>query len=592
MYRSKILLLVAGILFTFSSVVISFPANVTNRLLRDIMSQWEITEMYCALQIFTINNNFDFSIVTHFNEPFTLQNVIQDKNISCFTRRKYKSNCWTTVVEIQPLKPSEVISGVMRNINSVYDQYIFVSQDSDFLETNLRENFVVDKICRKYGMSFRGVADDAQFTYFLEPEVYTGYFVKSTSLRITKRLKNLNGRTLRVPFYKFPPSIMKESDTITGIQNHFILELARRANCTLTLYDDFKAPGFGAMKNGSWTGIMGELSSGRGELTPVLALSLDRFPYLTVSDPTLHTSLSFFVKASHPAGQWHSFRFVAFFIFVHFVVLFLFKNSFQKMASSHQNKRKKKMARTLICIWVVLFSTFGIMCRCKLVTFLTVTEKLIMPNTLQELYDSKYAVILWQVAGGGMEMEIFRTTQNPIVKGIRNYMKTDNDIRKCLNAAAKGAAACIGWKSALESAISTYAPVQSTLNDLQAGRESVTDVNIVVGMRKASIFLENVNRHILEVRSAYLEWKWERDYYSQLRRKSHQDLTNTTESTTTLDVNRTGSIESEEVLSKFSLVFNIVYLVISFGCLISVSCFLFEVVGKFCLVKLHVKHFH
>ncbi len=392
-----------------------------------------------------------------------------------------------------------------------------------------------------------------------------------------------------VPFYNFPPSIMKESDTIIGIQNHFILELARRANCTLTLYDNFETPGFGAMKNGSWSGIMGELSSGRGELTPVLALSLDRFPFLTVSDSTLYTSLSFFVKARHPTGQWHTLRFVSFFVFALFVALFLFKNSLQQMASSHQNGRKRRMARTLICIWVVLFSTFGILCRCKLVTFLTVTEKLIMPNTLQELYDSKYSVILWQVAGGGMEMEIFRTTQNPIVKSIRKDMKTDNDIRKCLNAAAKGASACIGWKSALESAISTFSPVQSTLNSLQAGREAVTDVNIVVGMKKGSIFLESVNRHILEVRSAYLEGKWKRDYYSQLRRKSHQDHTNTIESTLKFDVNRTGSVESEELVSKFSLVFNIVYLVISFGCLISLSCFLLEVVGKLCLVKLSIK---
>ncbi len=59
----------------------------------------------------------------------------------------------------------------------------------------------------------------SQVGYFIEPDLYTGSFIKSSKVKFQKLLRNFNGRTITLAFKNWPPFIWRNPDgTIDGSQ--------------------------------------------------------------------------------------------------------------------------------------------------------------------------------------------------------------------------------------------------------------------------------------------------------------------------------------------------------------------------------------
>lgn len=544
--------------------------QISQILNKDFQILMKTSEQSCALRLIISQNEsiLDLSVI---EAPYLLQFAVTDTEIKgkssiVYKRSKHQISCWINLVEIT--------SGIdiQRNLpqESSQDHYIFISTDIKHMEYFYTENSVLDLFARKYAMVFYSDISVPPI-YLSDPSVYTGSLQKSGNICFKRKLNNFNGRSIPIAYLHIPPYFHRLTDPVKGFQNHFLEEMAKRANFTPKFYDNIKYPGTGMLVNGTWTGCIGELVSGHAELSPILAISVERFSAITQTEQMTFHGIVFVVRAGEVQDKWHTYRYVAIALNITFLVLFLCRSVLLKWAKL----KTRNYARTMFVIWTGVFAFVGVTCRCRLTAFLTIAENVKTPSTLKELYDQKYSTIMWRIGDGGMEMEMIRTSQNPIVKALRKHMTFESDILKCLEKAGEPQTktACFGWRPSLQMMIAKNSAFNVNLKELRISKDAVDTVTGVVGLRKGSIFVETVNRYILAARSGNLDVRWEKDIYIQLKKEAYRKLR-----ATGSDSIRLSDDIRKKSKNKLGLIINMVYLVLSFGCCISLTALFVEYV--------------
>lgn len=119
---------------------------------------------------------------------------------------------------------------------------------------------------------------------------------------------------------------------------------------------------------------------------------------------------------------------------------------------------------------------------------------------------------------GGMELELLRSSQSPVLKGIAKRVSTTYDLERCLKSATSPRVACISWKNIATSGIVRYIYDHPNLRHLYLAQDgSAGFADICSAMKKNSIYYGTLNRYAGHARDAGLVQKWIHNHFTEER---------------------------------------------------------------------------
>lgn len=108
--------------------------------------------------------------------------------------------------------------------------------------------------------------------------------------------------------YKVSPhTIFTTKDTnssrvkVEGVHAIFLNEISKRCNFSILFTHDPKTPGYGSLqKDGTWTGVIGELVEERADIAPAMIPRVERLPYIAFTTWITINSMVLCAKVSDP----------------------------------------------------------------------------------------------------------------------------------------------------------------------------------------------------------------------------------------------------------------------------------------------------
>ncbi|CAL8117726.1 unnamed protein product [Orchesella dallaii] len=522
--------------------------------MENVLHQHAISEKNCFLSFnleethTNTDHIFDWTAITSFLEPFKILRIPQEHQPQRYSlpQSKFKSNCWTTIVNLKTAASKD--KSTLNNLpgNPIQDNFIFISENETSLLSHFEQFKILDKFSHKYGMVLNP-EEHQKIQYFVEPNVYTGKFIKVFNPLFKKSLTNLNGRTLRVSYIIFPPYMFRKANgELIGIQKNLLDEIAAHSNATFKYVGTPKTRGFGnLLPNGSWTGLVGELVEGRADVITNSAPTFTRYPVFTFTTPEYLESLIFCVKLPQPIQHWQALVYplspliwlLTLVFFIAFIFLFILMDVLDQDYSKESagglyiigmesalvlyamlmdqpglSPKAKGISRMNNLMWIFFCFMMGIAYKGNLVGYLTFTEKSSVPTTFSELEaDSRYTIILQGV--GGMELELFRHSPNPVMKGIAKRMTINLNTTSCLIAAATNEfTACLAWSSKIFATVAKYSASDENIHKLFiASQDTGGSAHGGLALRKNLIFAEQFIKYVGVARASALVVKWYSD---------------------------------------------------------------------------------
>lgn len=543
--------------------------NILKELLQAINFSREISGRVCSLKFFEQvprTNLSDFTIFDKLldwsifgQEQFEIyepyERFTKIDNFDLPSRRKHGSSCVTYIIIISD---SLVSHGEIMSIkigDPVYDIYIFVSTNETHLQSLLSSNDILNGVVSKHGVHIISSGCLVSLSYLIEPPSFTGSFIRSKFPGFLQGLEIIRGRSLRVAYPNLKPIFFVSGPNMPfdGTYNNILIECSRRHNFTLNFYGRPVVPGV-HLKNGSWTGMVGELIAERADLTPVLAATPERYPLVGFSYPLHREGLIFAVKLPDNLLQWKALilplskivwictlsMFVLFTFFLYFTFYVLNKNNQEldivkhlKIFSSAVSMpyeilleqpstsiiSSKLTIRLITMLWIFLALQIGVAYKSNLVGYLTFPEKQVIPTTFHELnHHPEYSILLHSI--GGLELEHLRNSPSPDIQGIVKRMTILNSAKPCIKAVAEQhLTACVAWKNAILTEMGLYKPPFLKRELLYISTEFASYADISFGMRKRSIYSAELNHFSGMFAANGLVYKWNELFVGEIQRK-------------------------------------------------------------------------
>lgn len=593
------------------------PAEiVTAQLVKNTKLQAEIMGVTCSFKILLDTENVDnefalfpvWSLLARQYETVQLfYQFSREKNLKFYYQKaptRHISSCWNLVFVVNTIDFMDTLKSVHFE---GFDYHIFLSRNFRLLEDVMSSDIVLNSIVLKYGMFLVPTDKTNAVGYLIEPETFTGSFVFSSRVHIQRKVNNLNGRVVKTAFLHVPPYFVKvpgKTDKYDGSQYLLVSEIAKRTNSTLAFYGNMSVLAFGLnLGNGTWTGLIGELKSGRADLSPTMAPTFERWPLMSMTTSGYRESLVVSVKQAIPGRRWHalvdpltpSVWLSTFLIYFCFATLFIVKIHLFSNESGSLAKiilllygalvdqfcapPKGASSRALVLIWVIFAYLIGTAYKSNLVTFLTFEDPGTIPKTFKQLDENlRYSIMMHSV--GGIETEMMQSSPNPVMQGISKRLLYTNNLLSCLKFAANEESACIAWRGYVVNKIAHNSALVPKLKMLHVGTQSSANVLGCLGLTKGSIFYETFNRYVGLSQGGNLGDFWK---YSFIRRQGINALEEARKSEEfrrqeEAERRENAAEDSHRKLNAGDLL--IVFVVIFGGIFVSLQAFFMEVVNN------------
>lgn len=511
---------------------------LTRALFQNINSDEKASGKYCWYK-FLLEESLhdspliDWNQVREFSEPlqyfYEITNSSNSANHTYISpTARFKSTCWHIVITVKSPKLKKLN---LKIGHATLDHYVFLSSSESVLSLVMSSPSVLNSFARKYGIYLDSILSSVG--YLTEPPYYTGQLISQSTLEFRKYVNTYNGRKLRAAYLLEPPNFFEDSDShLDGLQFRLIMEIARITNHSLAFYADLRTPGFGRrLSNGSWTGLVGEMMSGRADMVTTISPTFERLPFMDPSRSTYILPMVMCLQSPQPHRQWHALidpltSSVWVGIFVTFILAigsFTLKELlFGKATESWKSKcanvildlqgvfleqasSLRDPSKFLLILWIIFSYLLGTAYKSNLVSFLTFLKGDPVPESFTELSENPtYFIILHSV--GGHELRLLKDSRNPVFRKIGERIVQDRVAFNCLQTAAQSKTVCIGWQAFLVSAMGE--DTEEKLKHLFMPKNWGTWIWVGVAFRKGSIFRDVFDRYIEMVRGSHLLNHW------------------------------------------------------------------------------------
>jgi len=209
----------------------------------------------------------------------------------------------------------------------------------------------------------------------------------------------------------------------------------------------------------------------------------------------------------------------------------------------------------------------------NLIGFLTFLEKEEIPTTFKQLHDSPhYSITLYSF--GGLEVELLKTSPNPVFQGIVKRMAWIKDLITCLHRAAKPGNACIAWNLAVEYARAKNSVADPSPNNLFMSDDSGGLAVGSIGFKKGSIYKETFSRFVGMAMNGFLVEYWREKFIRRVKENALRAAREKRGNKYIYDSHGVDDDGSPKTLNVASVM--IVFLLIIGGFVISICVFLIE----------------
>ncbi|CAL8070427.1 unnamed protein product [Orchesella dallaii] len=547
-------------------------------LLHHVAARTEATNVKCTLKylmspspshIHTDKLTLNWNMVEEFGKPYEYYNMLlhpsQSQTFNSF-HVKFGSQCKTI---IYLLNESDQIMHLSSTIidDPVKNQFIFVALKKTTLSTILIQNDLINTLYFKFGLYLQMLPNgNPKIMYMLEPKVHNGDFVSASQPpEISKTMSYINGRTFHItaptvaPFYIIRHLDDDQPLTFDGSHYELIAESSKILNYTAHhLLSKFRSSG-GKLENGSWTGAMGDLISGRADISAAMGLSVQRYSMIYFSSPTSREDMIFSLTEPRPGVEWDAlikpltpvvwvWTLLAFIAFA--IMFYISSDSLQPQKGTTDNVSKsndiaenlynsiflpfaifleepfEKVSqntafRFTLIPWMLMSLIVSTGFRSNLVGFLTFPETQAFPTSFEALHlDKSYTVYFYSI--GGVGLELMKTSKNPSILGLANRVIIEKNLEACLKFATAPKTVCIGWKSIIRNGIAKHLPSASSVNPLYVTHAPAAFSDVCIGFRKGFIFTGEFSQVAGYGRAGGLIEKWDKDFRDSEQRYAYK----------------------------------------------------------------------
>ncbi len=327
------------------------------------------------------------------------------------------------------------------------------------------------------------------------------------------------------------------------------IEYSKKFNFSIDFYNEKLPPGK-LNKNGSWTGLVGDLQHGTADICAALGVSYQRYPYIDYSTETHRAPLSFSVREPKAHIQWNALvsplnpqvwvYTIGSLLGLTLVIIFMgFKEHFKRnqehdpvwnifkavlipyavVLEQSAKISGSRVLRLTAVLCIILNFVIGTAYKSNLVGFLTFPQQPLFPKTFRDLYIQKeYDLTLLSV--GGMENEVFKTSTSPIMLDFSKRLKIvgTNQTRNCFEASMRSAEVCISWRDVLKSKVIKYTLEYPHLKRsifMADDRDPVLYADLSTAYKKGSIYQTILNKHLTYFRDTGIIEKLLRKYWQE-----------------------------------------------------------------------------
>ena len=434
------------------------------------------------------------------------------------------------------------------------DTYIFCTSSSASAQQILKHPNVSLNIRFKMALSFQ---DDPPSLYFLRPSggaVLTVDKIKSTmstTVLVLDIAQNLHGLPFVIKLSIRSSGILLKNDSNGNLKPfrngghllHILMEAATTMNMTCSYFpaSNNAIPGF-IMKNGTATGVVGDLVNRRADIGLPAAVRLDNQFDMDVATPVHFLSIAFVHGKPEPYLRW-SFLLrplsstlwlsVATSTAAITITIWSIGKCTQKfngksrtfpdvmtdVVASYLNQLLRHPAETslrlLLSFWFVFVLVISTIYCSKLYDLYMDLPTMAVPSSFDELASSDYQFGMWNFNGGGLIAYLRAARTNSSAWHILQRVQK-MDALKCVQAVLNNSKfACIGFDFPLQ----TYINVDFLGNRTRftvKNAKAVT-MSVSVGLQKGSILTARVNRIFSSLRDAGLMEFWTAQTWKDMR---------------------------------------------------------------------------
>jgi len=337
-----------------------------------------------------------------------------------------------------------------------------------------------------------------------------------------------------------------------GVDMDVINLLMTRYNFSVTLMPSSNGGGTGRLINGTWTGSVGDIYYGRADIGTPVAMTSERYSFVSYTKPYASTLLTFVVANPTRYYAWKSvyrplgcdtwlMLAVCTVITLLIVKMFLLRirkdsqkfrgltpysllcYTFEVLVEKGSPKLTKGLTKNsplvaYFSMWFIFSIVMGTAYRSKIIGFLMFPEMTPIPETFEDLANSDYALILQYIGGVGYDR--IRTSTNPSHQKIFTRLGREPNVTKCVQATLHSHAICLIWKD-----IADYLSHSAFYNrygqlPFTVSSSPIFFTQVAFIMRKNSHALGGFDTTLRRASSMGLFIKWSNIDYNFLRKET------------------------------------------------------------------------
>lgn len=360
----------------------------------------------------------------------------------------------------------------------------------------------------------------------------------------------LNGAHLQISAPKIPPRLSLGSRPdgsirfTRGLYRYLLEALESRYNITYSAFLSEKgAVGSYDPKKG-FTGVMGDVIFGRGEIGVSIGYSYDRYPHVEYGSVLEAEYLTFSSGKRAPYTSWKALMWtfkptmwlaswLAFVVSsgtLYLIAMFstedshfhgIFPPSFYIFAAFLDQTASRvpssNAARLLCSIWLLYSLVVSNAFREKLFGFLSFPLEIEIPESFQELATSHFKIGLQFY--GGAAYKYIQTSSNPAFVKIASRMSLETDPIRCFTKTLEADFSCIHYHGAAEFVRARNLSDRHGRSNFVIAPASTLSLSISVVTKRDSVLMNQINNVIQPVRDMGLVGEWKKLDFTELLRK-------------------------------------------------------------------------
>lgn len=469
-----------------------------------------------------------------------------------------------------PSKSSSLVEWIEKYANKKWDHFLFVGTATQI--GKVWEHKVLNTLKWKWGCSLpepdhdsmlftpiQQLDDPLQPTKFKNIKNFDNFFrpaMLGMGHNIRGRKFRCTGWAKASPYFFISKTHVNGESEFDGTMLRILRESSKRFNFTTEIYGNDEKT-YAEYKNGTWTGIVGDLLDVHKQIDICIHLGpqIIWFDLFDFSNSMTSLKILFVTVQPVPEVQWEAFLhpfsitvWICLLLTCLLISTFMLINTkcldiigisgkerllFRSIMTPYklaleQSTKIIPGTRFLSGVWLLLIIVTGSAYRTQIISALTFPSETLLPKTNLELVARPdYKVILNNI--GEVEIALFQTSESPAIQALAKRASYESSQFECIKSIILNPkTVCFSWCPMLLLVAAEKAIVDINVDPFVLSYDAVASSELSVGFKKNSPYYAGFSYIINAIYEGGFYKLWNTDIYNQQKRKGFALFKNST----------------------------------------------------------------